>query len=66
MPAWFIKLFTKPGDLVLDPFAGSGTTVHVARELGRNAIGIEILKENCDLAQMSLKDFESPLFAEVS
>jgi DNA modification methylase len=66
LPAWFIKLFTKPGELVLDPFAGSGTTVHVARELGRNAIGIEILKENCELAISSLKDFDVPLFAEVS
>jgi site-specific DNA-methyltransferase (adenine-specific) len=66
LPAWFIKLFTKPKDLVLDPFAGSGTTIYVSRELGRNAIGIEILQENYELAQKSLLDFETPLFAEVS
>lgn len=45
LPAWFIKLFTKRGDVVLDPFLGSGTTSIVAAELDRNSIGIEINKE---------------------
>jgi site-specific DNA-methyltransferase (adenine-specific) len=34
LPAWFIRLFTQPGDLVLDPFAGSGTTCVAAARLG--------------------------------
>jgi len=42
LPAWFIRLFTAPGDTVLDPFAGSGTTLAVATTLHRQCIGIEI------------------------
>jgi site-specific DNA-methyltransferase (adenine-specific) len=54
LPEWFIKLFTKDGDWVLDPFMGSGTTVRVAQKLGRNAIGIEILPEYFALAQQQI------------
>lgn len=45
-----IKLWSCPGDTVLDPFAGAGTTNKVAIECGRNAIGIELQKEYYDLA----------------
>lgn len=44
LPEWFIKLFTKEGDWVLDPFVGSGTTTNVAERLGRNSIGIDLNK----------------------
>ena len=37
-----IDILTKPGELVVDPFAGSGTFLKVAKELGRKAIGAEI------------------------
>ena len=47
LPEWFIKLFTQPGDCVLDPFAGSGTTCIVAKELQRHYIGIELKEEYC-------------------
>lgn len=55
LPNWFIKLFTKPGDLVLDPFLGSGTTSIVAFELDRNSIGIEIKEEYYKLAFENIK-----------
>lgn len=45
-----VKLWSCPGDTVLDPFAGAGTTNKVAIECGRNAIGIELQKEYIDLA----------------
>ena len=41
LPKWFIDRFTDPGDLVLDPFLGSGTTCLAALELDRISIGIE-------------------------
>jgi site-specific DNA-methyltransferase (adenine-specific) len=47
----FIKLLTKKGDLILDPFMGSGTTGIAAKKLERNYIGIEISKMYCDYAQ---------------
>lgn len=56
LPEWFIKLFTKEGDVVLDPFLGSGTTSIVAGKLGRNSIGIEILPEYYEL---SIKNYKS-------
>ena len=43
LPEWFIKLFTKEGDWVLDPFLGSGTTSAVAQRLNRHSIGIELM-----------------------
>jgi len=42
LPEWFIKLFTKRGDIVLDPFLGSGTTCQVASSMARNSIGFEV------------------------
>jgi DNA modification methylase len=42
LPRWFIELFTDPGDVVLDPFAGSGTTLAAAIGLGRHALGVEL------------------------
>ena len=42
LPEWFIDLFTDPGDVVLDPFIGSGTTAFAALDKGRKVIGIEL------------------------
>lgn len=51
LPKWFIKLFTKPGDIVLDPFVGSGTTALAAIELGRSFVGIDINSEYVTLSR---------------
>jgi site-specific DNA-methyltransferase (adenine-specific) len=50
LPSWFIKLFTKKSDIVLDPFLGSGTTSVAAIALDRNSIGIEIKEDYYKLA----------------
>lgn len=56
LPGWFIKLFTKPGDTVLDPFLGSGTTSIAALELDRNSIGIEVKEEYYRLAIQNINE----------
>jgi len=48
-------LFTQEGDIVLDPFIGSGTTAEAAAELGRHYIGIEIMPQYHALAQAALE-----------
>ena len=50
LPIWFIKLFTEPGDIVLDPFIGSGTTALACIELGRHFVGIELMEQYYNLA----------------
>ncbi len=50
LPSWFIKLFTEDDDVVLDPFAGSGTTCVAALELNRRFIGMEVKDEYFQLA----------------
>ncbi len=61
LPEWFIKLFSQPGDTVLDPFMGSGTTIFTALELGRKAIGIEIMPEYVELVTQELAIFQERL-----
>ncbi len=55
LPEWFIKLFTRENDVVLDPFMGSGTTVFVANRMNRNAIGIDIVPEYCAMVRSKLQ-----------
>ena len=57
--AKIILASTKPGDLILDPFAGSGTTAVVAKKLGRDFVAIESDENYCLLAQKRLEMAET-------
>jgi site-specific DNA-methyltransferase (adenine-specific) len=50
MLEFIIGVSSRPGDLVLDPFMGSGTTLRAAKDSGRNAIGIELDERYCEIA----------------
>jgi site-specific DNA-methyltransferase (adenine-specific)/site-specific DNA-methyltransferase (cytosine-N4-specific) len=64
LPEWFIKLFTKEGDTVLDPFMGSGTTLVVAQRMRRNATGIEIMPRYYQAAKSKIKKVDYYLFQD--
>jgi len=55
LPRRCIKLFSYEGDVVLDPFAGSGTTLLACLENNRKGIGVDINKDYCDLIVKRLK-----------
>ena len=56
LPTFFINLFTKKGDVVLDPFLGSGTTAQAAKKLGRKYVGIELREEYVALAKKRIEE----------
>jgi DNA modification methylase len=51
-----ITIYTKEGDWVLDPFAGTGTTLVAAQKLGRNSIGIELYEKFAEMARQQIED----------
>ncbi len=65
LPEWFIRLFTNEGDVVLDPFIGSGTTALAAAQLGRDYIGIDSNSEYCQLARDRLQNEWEGFFDEI-
>jgi len=61
---WVIEMFTEPGDLVIDPYMGSGATLVAAKELGRRAVGIELSRDYCETARRRLESMIA--FADLS
>ncbi len=59
LPRRLIELYSFEGDIILDPFMGSGQTAIVAIKLKRNYVGYDIDKEYCSLAEKRIKEIVS-------
>jgi len=55
----FVSFFTKRGDLVVDPFVGTGSTLLAALETGRSAIGFDIVEKYADISRERIKEVRS-------
>ena len=62
LPAYFIKLLTHRGELVIDPFNGIGTTLLASQDLGRNAVGFDLQQKYVDYTKKRLS--QTRLFAD--
>jgi site-specific DNA-methyltransferase (adenine-specific) len=60
-----IRASSNPGDVVLDPFVGSGTTCKVARSLGRHWIGIDTNPDYISISEKRIAHSDSTLFDSV-
>ncbi len=60
---WLIDYYSQPGDMILDPYLGSGTTLRAALDQSRRGIGIEIEERYCEIAARRLDQMALPLEA---
>jgi DNA modification methylase len=58
--------WSNPGDIVLDPMCGSGTTLKMAKQTGRQFIGIDVSEKYCDIARKRVEGAQPPLFIETA
>ena len=58
--SWLVRLVSKEGDTVLDPFVGSGTTGVACKKLNRNYIGIELNSEYIEIAEARINNYQKP------
>ncbi len=59
--AYLIEKYSKPGDVIFDPFAGFGTSLYISEKLGRKGYGIEYLQDRVDYIKSIIKDKENIL-----
>lgn len=55
LPAYFIQYFSKEGEIIFDPFNGTGQTCVAAKKLNRSFIGCDISQKYCDIANQLLR-----------
>ncbi len=60
--AWIVKNWATEEEIILDPFAGGGSTLIACKMLKRNYIGCEISKEYCNIAEARIKSISNTLF----
>ena len=60
LPEWFVRLLSAPGDLVIDPFAGSGTTGVVCARLGRRFVGVDMVSQYVETARARIAKATTP------
>lgn len=65
LPSIFIQHYSEEGDVVFDPFLGSGTTMAACEQLNRKCIGIELIPENCQIIINRMKKINSDIKIEI-